>query len=135
MRARITQAYVDRPQEVSVEIAKPAELLCMMHSRILEHLSLAIQKINEDQNPHEPIKKSISIIEEGLQACLNRSEGGDIADSLDNIYDWALQQLLLAQLKKEAVLIEKVREVFVLLAQAWDGVAHGDTAAVGSAPY
>lgn len=122
MRARVIDAYVDRPQAISVEIARPAELLCMIHARVIEHMTAAVEDLQLNRDPHNSIRKAVALIEDGLQACLNHREGGVIADNLNGIYDWALQQVLLGQLRRDSQLIKHVRDVFCILAEAWQQI-------------
>ena len=65
------------------------------------------------------IDKAISIIGQGLQASLDHQRGGEIAVQLNNLYDYMLRRLLLANANNDLTILAEVDALLVPLQDAW----------------
>lgn len=119
MNRRAYQAYADTQVETAVSSARPVDLVVMIYDRLFEHLRTAEVAMQTQQSADVAISKALELIGVGLQSCLNPQEGGEIADNLAALYDWANRQILLGKLKKDPMLLVEVRRVLTPLAEAW----------------
>jgi flagellar protein FliS len=62
--------------------------------------------------------KAESVISE-LSNSLNSEEGGNISKSLESLYNFILKELLLANIKKDPVVLEKLTSILSKLREAW----------------
>ena len=67
------------------------------------------------------ISWAISIID-GLRASLDKANGGDIADNLDDLYDYMIRRLMRANLENNADLLDEVISLLRSIKSAWDGI-------------
>jgi flagellar protein FliS len=62
-------------------------------------------------------------MQQGLLACLDYENGGDVAQSLGAVYEWALREILNARLTKSPEKIQDVLDVLSPLYEAWLALA------------
>jgi len=67
------------------------------------------------------INKSIAILAELINS-LNMEEGGEIAKSLYNLYEFSIQQITTANLKNEPALLDSVNSVINELKAGWEAI-------------
>jgi flagellar protein FliS len=79
----------------------------------------------------QAISKAIMIIDSGLRASLDKKVGGQIAASLDSLYEYMSNRLLIANLKNQPEILEEVHRLLSDLKSAW--VEIGKTEAAGGA--
>lgn len=96
------------------------ELTALLYEALLDHLEEAKLLI---------IKNHLLKANEKLQRCNDilqrlgvglKYEAGSIAEQLDSIYNYAAEQIILANRKKDYVLIEEVLQVLEPIVQAWN---------------
>ena len=119
MTTRSHRAYADTQRETSVSSAKPAELVAMVYQRLLDHLHTGKLQMTEGADSSEPFTKAIALITTGLESCLDKEKGGEIAQNLALIYDWAGKEIIRARLRRDPEMIQGVINAFVPLAEAW----------------
>ena len=68
------------------------------------------------------ISKAMSIIDDGLRASLNKEAGGELALSLDSLYEYMCNRLLQANLKNAPEMLEEVYGLLQELKDAWDAI-------------
>jgi flagellar protein FliS len=73
----------------------------------------------EGVDSSESFSKAIDLITTGLESCLDKEKGGEIAQNLAFIYDWAGKEILRARLRRDPEMIQGVINAFVPLAEAW----------------
>ena len=117
MRAHRTYAATQR--ETSVSSAKPVELVAMVYQRLLDHLHTGKLQMAEGVDSSESFAKAIDLITTGLESCLDKEKGGEIAQNLAFIYEWAGKEILRARLRRDPEMIQGVINAFVPLAEAW----------------
>jgi flagellar protein FliS len=119
MTTRSHRAYADTQRETSVSSANPAELVAMVYQRLLDHLHTGKLQMSEGADSSESFTKAIALITTGLESCLDKEKGGEIAQNLALIYNWAGKEIMLARLRRDPEMIQGVINAFVPLAEAW----------------
>ena len=117
MRAHRT--YAANQRETSVSSAKPVELVAMVYQRLLDHLQTGKAQMAAGEDSSESFTKAIDLITTGLESCLDKEKGGEIAQNLAFIYDWAGKEIIRARLRRDPEMIQGVINAFVPLAEAW----------------
>lgn len=82
------------------------------------------------------ISKAISIIEDGLNASLDKKVGGELAQNLSSLYEYMGRRLLLANVNDDMTALDEVAGLLNDLKGAWDGIKQQTAipAAAASAP-
>jgi len=119
MTMRAHRSYAATQRETSVSSAKPVELVAMVYQRLLDHLYTGKVQMTEGIDSSESFSKAIDLITTGLESCLDIEKGGEIAQSLAFIYDWAGKEIIRARLRRDPEMIQGVINAFVPLAEAW----------------
>jgi flagellar secretion chaperone FliS len=135
-------AYNNVGLETSVMSADPHKLVSMLFQGALLAIARAKYAMLYKQTAAkgESISKAISIIGEGLNASLDKSVGGEIAQSLSALYSYMVTRLVEANLKNDTAALDEVARLLTDLQGAWDSIrpqATPSTAqpdAVASAP-
>jgi flagellar secretion chaperone FliS len=68
------------------------------------------------------ISHAISIIDEGLNASLDKNVGGELALNLSALYEYMSMRLITANLKNDVVALEEVTRLLADLKDAWDSI-------------
>jgi flagellar secretion chaperone FliS len=109
----------------AVEGASPHRLIQMLMEGALQRLAEAkgaIQR-NKVNVKGEAIGKAISIVS-GLRDALNIEVGGEMAQNLDDLYDYMQRQLLQSNLKDDENIIEEVIDLIKTIKSGWDAITH-----------
>ena len=98
----------------------PQELTAFLYEGLIDNLENARDLIAENQlfEANQKLQKSNDIVERlgiGL-----KYEAGPIAEQLDSLYNYMASQIILANRKKDATLIENVLRIIDPIAQAWN---------------
>ena len=117
MRAHRT--YAANQRETSVSSAKPVELVAMVYQRLLDHLQTGKAQMAAGEDSSESFTKAIDLITTGLESCLDKEKGGEIAQNLAFMYDWGCKEIIRARLRRDPEMIQGVINAFVPLAEAW----------------
>lgn len=107
--------------ETGVLSASPHKLIAMLFDGALVALSSALlhMKAGNIAAKGQAISKAIAIIDDGLRASLDQRTGGTIAASLDALYAYMSQQLVMSNLQNAPALIEEVQRLLNELKGAW----------------
>jgi flagellar protein FliS len=119
MTMRAHRTYAANQRETSVSSAKPVELVAMVYQRLLDHLQTGKAQMAGGEDSSESFTKAIDLITTGLESCLDKEKGGEIAQNLAFIYDWAGKEIIRARLRRDPEMIQGVINAFVPLAEAW----------------
>lgn len=68
------------------------------------------------------IAKALAIIDEGLNASLDKNTGGELAHNLSSLYDYMVARLIFANLKNDWDALEEVTLLLTDLKSAWDSI-------------
>jgi flagellar protein FliS len=115
--------YAENNTHTSVVSADSGQLIVLVYERIFDHLKVAKLALENGQYAIEPFTKAHDLMQQGLLACLDYENGGDIAQSLGAVYEWALREILNARLTKSPEKIQDVLDVLSPLYEAWLALA------------
>ena len=107
-----------------VDSASPHELVEMLFDGAAARLQKASGCISHDDinGRNEAINQTISILH-GLQASLDRKEGGDLAENLDALYAYMQRQLIRANSDNDQRVLAEVQDLLKTLQQAWRAIS------------
>lgn len=114
-------------QQVSVDSAvmgaSPHRLVQMLMEGALEQIAVAKTglKRNEVALKSRGIGRAIDIIG-GLQGSLNKEAGGEIAENLDNLYDYMVRRLFSANAQNDESILDEVTNLMLEIKMGWDGM-------------
>jgi flagellar secretion chaperone FliS len=125
------QAYARIGLETGVAAASPQRLIVMLYDGALAALAEARAHIAAGRTAQKgrAIGKAISIVDEGLKAALDVQQGGDIARSLMQLYDYVSRRLLIANLRDDVALIDEANQLLTELRGAWATLAEREASA------
>lgn len=119
--ARGVNAYASVGIETGVAAATPHKLIVMLFDGALVAVTTAIAHMQAKNiaAKGQAISKAIMIIDSGLRASLDKKVGGQIATSLDALYEYMSNRLLIANLKNQPEILEEVHRLLSDLKSAW----------------
>ncbi|GAA4015271.1 flagellar export chaperone FliS [Actimicrobium antarcticum] len=117
-------AYATVSIETGVIAASPHKLIVMLFDGAMVAVSMAQQQMQAGQieAKGKSISKAISIIDNGLRASLDKKVGGQIAVSLDALYTYMSNRLLIANLNNQPEILQEVHTLLMDLKTAWDAI-------------
>ncbi|HAT30292.1 MAG TPA: flagellar export chaperone FliS [Janthinobacterium sp.] len=126
-------AYAKVGIETGVISASPHKLIVMLFDGAIVSLGAALGHMRAGRvaEKGKAISHAILIVESGLRASLDKNGGGEIAESLDALYEYISGRLLLANLKNQPELLEEAQRLLTDLRGAWNAI--GDLPAVADA--
>ena len=132
--ARGANAYANVGIETGVAAASPHKLIVMLFDGALVAVTTALAHMRAKNiaAKGQSISKAIMIIDSGLRASLDKKVGGQIAASLDSLYEYMSNRLLIANLKNQPEILEEVHRLLTDLKSAWVEIGN-TTAASGAA--
>lgn len=132
---RAIGAYAQVGIETSVVDANPHRLIAMLFEGARAAINLASSAMQRGDvlAKVRAIDKAISIIGQGLQASLDHQRGGEIAVQLNNLYDYMLRRLLLANANNDLTILAEVDALLVPLQDAWLAIGQAGQPAAAAA--
>lgn len=127
-------AYAKIGMETGVLAASPHKLIVMLFDGALTALNDASAGIRNSDiaQKGKSLSKAIMIIDSGLRAALDKKAGGEIAESLDALYEYMSNRLLTANVNSDLGMVEEVQRLLTELRDAWNAIA--DTPAASGIP-
>ena len=121
---RAAKAYSQVGLETGVAAASPHRLIVMLYDGALRAIADAGAHIVAGRVAEKgvAISKAIGIIDEGLKASLDRTQGGAITGHLDDLYDYMNRRLLLASLRNDTTGLAEVAALLTELRGAWAAI-------------
>ncbi len=112
-------------QENKIEGASQAEMIIMLYEGAIKFMNQGILYIESKniEKSNESIIKAQRIVNE-LQITLNFDEGGEIATNLYRLYDFCMQELIRANVKKDISGLQNSIGIFENLLEAWKAIAN-----------
>ncbi len=112
-------------QENKIEGASQAEMIIMLYEGAIKFMNQGILYIESKniEKSNESIIKAQRIVNE-LQITLNFDEGGEIATNLYRLYDFCMQELIRANVKKDISGLQNSIGIFENLLEAWKSIAN-----------
>ena len=113
-------------QRNAVMTASPEKLVTMLYDGALKYLEQARVGLADEQTARSPevgkaLSKAMGSIGE-LRASRDHAAGGDIAQNLDSLYDFTLDQLSKSNLERTIAGVDATLEVMRTLKEGWDGI-------------
>lgn len=127
-------AYARVGVETGVVAASPARLIVMLYEGAIAACSLAIKHMRENNYAAKSadLTKAITIIDNGLRSSLDKSSGGEIAESLDRLYEYMSGRLYNANSKSDIAAVEEVIKLLKDLNEAWTALGEQPAGAQAS---
>ncbi|MGD8926761.1 MAG: flagellar export chaperone FliS [Thioalkalispiraceae bacterium] len=106
-----------------VEQASPHRLIQMLMDGAIEKVAMAkgFMERNETALKGSHISWAISIVE-GLRASLDKNTGGEIADNLDDLYDYMIRRLIRSNAENNVDMLDEVLSLLRSVKGAWDEI-------------
>lgn len=124
------KAYRQVGVHSGIESASPHQLIQMLFDGLFQSLLAARGAIErgdiEEKGRH--ISKSVRILQEGLVLGLDLEKGGELAANLKLLYEFAVRQLTMANIRSDAALVEEVIKVLQPVAQGWKEIGPANAA-------
>jgi flagellar protein FliS len=123
------KAYTNVEVESSVESADSHKLILMLYQGALMAIATAKNQMSRHETAKKgaSISKAIAIIESGLNASLDKSVGGELAQNLSSLYDYMGMRLITANLKNDMVALDEVTRLLTELKGAWESIRQPTT--------
>ena len=110
--------------QTGIENASPHRLIQMLLEGALARIATAKSclKLNQISKKGENIGRAISIIG-GLRDSLDHEVGGEIAQNLENLYEYMTHRLTQANQNNDESALDEVHGLLTNIKLAWDGIA------------
>ncbi|MDP1996707.1 MAG: flagellar export chaperone FliS [Gallionella sp.] len=117
-----SKAYAKVGVESGVISADPHKLISMLYQGALLAIANAKNGIlrNDVSAKGAAISKAIAIIDEGLNASLDKNVGGSLAQNLSSLYGYMSMRLIAANLKNDIAALDDVARLLTDLKEAWE---------------
>jgi flagellar protein FliS len=115
--------YAQVAGTAEVAYASPHRLVQMLMEAALDKIAIASGQAsrNEFEAKGRSINWAISIIN-GLRGSLNLEGGGDIAQNLDDLYDYMVRRLLDANAASDPAILHEVSGLLGEVKAGWDAI-------------
>ena len=126
-----TQAQLrNRYAREAVTTATPAQLVTMLYDRLVKDLNAAEQGLGarDIQAVHNALMHAQEIVRE-LNATLDTSVWKE-GEALRRLYDWVIEQLIEANMTKDAQFVQNARDVIEPIRDAWHQAANSGSTGV-----
>ena len=122
---RPTDAYNKVGLETGVDMSNPHRLILMLLDGAILTLGRASEAMRNRQIAEKGKQLSIviGIISNGLQASIDKTAGGEIAERLDSLYNYMCTRLLHANLRNDLAAIQEVSTLLAEIKAGWEGIA------------
>lgn len=114
------ESIAHRYREVAVKTANPLQLIVMLYDAAICSLQEAQEHIRNKNIAARAsaINRCTAIISE-LQSCLDLKNGGEIASSLDRLYDYMRRRIFTANVEQSAQPLQETEALLGNLRSAW----------------
>jgi flagellar protein FliS len=116
-------------RQTAIQTAPPEQLVVMLYDGAIRFLEQAKTALQEGHDASEPLLRAQDIIIE-LSSSLNRA-AGEVASNLARLYDFWIQWLLQAQIRRDPTKVEEVLGMVRELREAWGTIAQQQRKAAG----
>jgi flagellar protein FliS len=124
MNTRGAAAYQKVSTQSGAEFASPHRLIQMLLDGALEKMVIARSHLerNDIAAKGENISWAIRIIG-GLQASLDKDNGGEIAETLGSLYDYIVEKLSEANINNDVSKLDESIAIIKNIKEGWDGIS------------
>ena len=122
---------VNAYRQAQVGTADPRRLVVMCYEHVIKQLDLAQR--NYESCDYEAKAQALAKVQDTVELLLqslDTKKGGQIADSLQALYTYALRRLTEGDLKKDMAVFKEVSKLFEELLESWKALPlpQGDSA-------
>jgi flagellar secretion chaperone FliS len=119
------QQYQKIGAATSVAEASPHRLIELLLQNTLDRIAVAKGHMLREEISEKGslIGDAISLID-GLRLGLNKQQGGDIAQNLEDLYDYVQRRLVEANVKNDAAMLDEVAALLGQIKEAWSAIAN-----------
>ena len=118
-----TKRYEDVGIEAEVMNADPHRVIQLLMDGFISRLNIA--KGHMQRGNHEAkvlyINKATDILN-GLLVSLDKKNGGEISEVLDELYRFMMRQLVRANMKNDPDIIDSVKNIMQTIKEGWDEI-------------
>lgn len=120
----LAQAYRQVSVETSVGSASPYRLVEMLFDGYMEALAQArgAMQLRQIEAKGKAISRAARIVDEGLKAGLNLTDGGNLAADLRDLYEYVSMRLVLANVRNDESILDECTRLIEPLRQAWKDI-------------
>jgi flagellar protein FliS len=118
--ARAARAY----RTTEVQSQSSLELVVLLYAGALRFMRAGVVAMERGDlvAKGEALSRALAVVGH-LQATLNTTGGGEVARSLDSLYDWVTSRLTDANLRKDPAPIHEAIRIMSGLHEAWAAIA------------
>jgi flagellar protein FliS len=119
--ARAASAYQNTQVQTGILGTDQHQLVVLLFEGVLRHLTQAQVAIEQKQVAVKcnEISKAMRILEEGLMTGLDLVDGGELAQNLNQLYDYCLVRMAVANARNDAQILAEVAGLLSGLLSAW----------------
>ena len=116
----VPSRYHDQYRKNQISTSSQGRLILMMYEGAIKFTSLTVESMAQGDvaNQGKYIQKAHDIVNE-LSLALDFKKGGDVAPRLESLYQFALSQLTLANIKSDKNPLQAVLNILTPLLEAW----------------
>jgi flagellar protein FliS len=117
------QGYGRNAIEAEIHTASPYRIIQMLMDGALSKIATAKGCIERGESSEKvrQITWAMNIIN-GLRTSLDQSQGGEIAENLDSLYDYMLRRLQESSINSDIDGLEEVSRLLSEVKAGWDGI-------------
>jgi flagellar protein FliS len=121
-KAALSQ-YQKINSQTSVVDADPHRLIQLLLDGAMDRIAQAKGALHSGDRAAvgEALGKAVGIIS-GLQECLDKEQGGEIAANLDSLYDYMNRRRLDGHREQESAPLDEVAQLLGTIKSGWDGI-------------
>ncbi|HEY0267882.1 MAG TPA: flagellar export chaperone FliS [Methyloradius sp.] len=110
--------------ETGVVAASPLKLVVMLYDGAIAACQSAILQMSQKniEKKSALLSKAIMIIQSGLRLSLDKQSGGEIAQSLDDLYTYMSDRLYIANINNDPELVHEVIKLLIDLKSSWETI-------------
>jgi flagellar protein FliS len=111
-----------------ISTSSQGQLILMLYDGALQAVNQAIQCMNRKEITEQSLSilKAQDIINE-LSLALDMEQGGEVAKTLDQLYQFVLNQLIQANITSDTMYLESIIKVLTPLRDAWNRITEAST--------
>ena len=124
----VPSRYHNQYRKNEVSTSSQGRLILMMYEGAIKFATMALQSLEKGDiaGQGKYINKTHDIINE-LSLALDLKKGGEVAQSLESLYQFMLSQLTLANIKSDRKALEIVIKILKPLSEAWEQLLQAST--------
>ena len=125
-RKKMMQAYVNANREAVAESENPHALITVLFDELIRSMRLYLSHAKAGEHTeNENVARALTILY-GLQSSLDFENGGEIAENLYRLYEYARQQLFLTSKGEDVAGVSAAIDALENIREAWQNIEGGE---------